>query len=245
VRQNIYDDETFFQGYRTLREKTDNFNNLVEQPAIRAMMPTLAGKIVLDLGCGFGDLAVYCVTQGAERVVATDISAKMLAQARTQNARPQIEYVQAAMEELEFASRSFDLVLSSLALHYIKDFAGLIKSAVGWLRPGAEFVFSIEHPLCTAQKADQAWVRDEAGNKLYWPVDDYSKEGKRQFQWYVPGVVKYHRTVSTLLNVLIQNGLTVTEVREPTASEDTIKRLPEYASTRRVPPFLIVRAIAP
>ncbi len=115
MRQNIYDDATFFRGYHALREQADNFNNLVEQPALRALLPPLTGETVLDLGCGFGDIAAYCVTQGAEHIVATDISTRTLAQALEQNRLPQIEYVQAAMEDLKFAPDSFDVVLSSRA----------------------------------------------------------------------------------------------------------------------------------
>ncbi|MBV9849972.1 MAG: class I SAM-dependent methyltransferase [Armatimonadetes bacterium] len=245
MRQNIYDDETFFTGYRALRDTADNFNNLVEQPALRALLPPLGGKVVLDLGCGFGDLAAYCVAQGAARVTATDISTRMLAQARERNALPQIEYVKSAMEDLDFPPASVDLVVSSLALHYVADYAGLVRKVAGWLTAGGDFVFSVEHPICTAQKADQTWLRDEAGRKLCWPVDDYSDEGRREFGWYVPGVIKYHRTVSTLLNGLMEAGLAVAGVQEPVASEETIRRLPEYAATRRVPPFLLVKSNKP
>ncbi len=135
--------------------------------------------------------------------------------------------------------------LSSLALHYVRDFAGIVGSVARWLRQGGSFVFSVEHPICTAQKADPTWLRDGAGERLCWPVDDYSDEGEREFAWYVPGVIKYHRTISTLLNTVTQNGLVVTEVMEPTASEATIHRLPEYASSRRVPPFLVVKSSKP
>ena len=245
MRQNIYDDETFFTGYRTLREQSDNFNNLVEQPALRALLPPLRGKTVLDLGCGFGDLAMYCVTQGAAGVVATDISGKMLSEAQARNGSPQIEYVQAAMEELQFAPGRFNLIVSSLALHYVRDFAAMVQNIVGWLEPGGCFVFSVEHPLATACRADQGWTRDEDGSRLFWPVDDYDHEGMRKIHWFLPGVIKYHRTMSTLLNVLIRAGLTVAAVGEPVASEDTIRRLPDYAATRRAPPFLLVKGVTP
>lgn len=242
MRQNIYDNEEFFAAYQDLREKPDNYNNLVEQPALRAMLPPLTGAVVLDIGCGFGDLAAYCVGQEAARVIASDISEKMLALGREVNCSPRIEYQCKAMEDLDFAPAMFDLVVSSLALHYAADYAGLVANIARWLKPGGSFVYSVEHPISTARRADQGWVRDDSGRKLCWPVDDYHLEGQRVFAWIVDGVVKYHRTLSSLLNALIGSGLTVTSVCEPTASHETIARLPDFQSTRRFPAFLLVRA---
>lgn len=242
MRQNIYDDTAFFAGYQDLREKPNNFNNLVEQPALRGMLPPLAGLAVLDLGCGFGDLAAYCVEQGAVSIVATDISAKMLALGREKNPSPLIDYRQVAMEDLDFAPGTFDLVISSLALHYVADYRGLVVKVARWLRPSGHFVYSVEHPICTARRADQGWLYDEDGQKLCWPVDDYQIEGRREFSWFVDGVVKYHRTLTTLLNTLVGSGLTVSAVCEPSATEETIARLPYYESTRRFPSFLLVQS---
>lgn len=60
AKQNIYDNERFFDGYRKLRENKVNANNLFEIPALFSLLPDLRGKKVLDLGCGFGALhAVY------------------------------------------------------------------------------------------------------------------------------------------------------------------------------------------
>ena len=87
MRQNIYDDEAFFQGYADLRAQPGNLNDLVEQPALRALLPPLAGASVLDMGCGAGDLSAYCAGQGAARVVGADISERMLALARERRTR--------------------------------------------------------------------------------------------------------------------------------------------------------------
>ena len=51
---------------------------------------------------------------------------------------------------------SFDLVFSSLALHYVRDFAGVCRNVARMLVPGGSFVFSVEHPVFTA-RAEQEW----------------------------------------------------------------------------------------
>lgn len=246
MRQNIYDDEAFFQGYVELRASSSNLNDLVEQPALRALLPLLAGAAVLDMGCGAGGLAAYCTGQGAARVTAVDISEKMLGLARETNAHPRIEYQHAAIEDLSFAPASFDVVVSSFAVHYVQDYAALTKNIACWLRPGGTFVYSTEHPIVTARHAgEQNWVRDDAGNKLFWPVDDYQDEGERRFRWFVDGVAKYHRTMATLVNGLVGAGLSVTRVQEPVASESALRQEPGLATLVRCPTCLIVRSIKP
>ena len=87
AKQNIYDNEIFFEGYKKIRDNEANANNLFEIPALFSMMPDLTGKRVLDLGCGFGEHCMQCIRQGAEKVVGIDISEKMLEVARTQRCR--------------------------------------------------------------------------------------------------------------------------------------------------------------
>ena len=91
-RQNIFDNETFFSGYKALRDSDCNANNLIEQPAMRKLLPDLNGKSVLDLGCGYGHNCIDFVNRGAARVVGIDISEKMLAVAKEESSHGKIEY---------------------------------------------------------------------------------------------------------------------------------------------------------
>ena len=77
-KQNIFDDQIFFEGYKALRDGDFNANDLIEQPAMRKRLPKLEGKSVLDLGCGYGHNCIDFVHRGAKRVVGVDISEKML-----------------------------------------------------------------------------------------------------------------------------------------------------------------------
>jgi len=68
AKQNIYDNETFFEGYQKLREREVNANNLFEIPARFALLPDLKGLRVLDLGCGMGDDCMEYIRRGAKEV---------------------------------------------------------------------------------------------------------------------------------------------------------------------------------
>jgi SAM-dependent methyltransferase len=51
-------------------------------------------------------------------------------------------------------------------------------------------------------------------NFRYWPLNAYSKEGPRVVDWLAPGVVKYHRTVETWINMLLVKGFVIEGFRE-------------------------------
>ncbi len=69
-------------------------------------------------------------------------------------------------------------------------------------------------------------------------------EGKRVSKWFVDGVVRYHRTVSTLMNTLIDTGFSITRVLEPHASEEEERRNPELLEERKCPAFIFIAAEA-
>ncbi len=106
-------------------------------------------------------------------------------------------------------------------------------------------MYSTEHPVYTARDPADGWVVDDQGNRLHWALDGYADEGLREQRWFVEGVRKYHRTMASLLNGLIDAGLAVERVLEPVPDADTLRRRPDYADEARRPPFLLVRARKP
>jgi len=121
--QNIYDDPAFFAGYSRLPRSREGLAGAPEWPALRSMLPSLEGARVLDLGCGFGAFARWAREMGAVTVLGVDRSENMLARARGQTRDPAVRYVLADIEQLALPEAAFDLVYSSLTLHYIADVA--------------------------------------------------------------------------------------------------------------------------
>ena len=60
-------------------------------------------------------------------MLGTDISDKMLKTAKYRNPHPVIEYRCTAMEDMEMPDETFNTVMSSLAMHYIRDFILIVK----------------------------------------------------------------------------------------------------------------------
>jgi len=239
--QNIYDNPDFYEGYEKLRSSGRALNDILEQPAIRSLLPqSFEGLHLLDIGCGSGDFARFAHKQGAASVVGIDPSSKMINAARDLTIHTVITYENVAIEmfapKLE---RTFDYVISSLALHYVENYEEILAKVASWLSPKGKLIFSVEHPICTALAA-QKWVKDAHGNTEYWPLDNYRDEGPRETTWFVDGVIKYHRTIESYVNGLLNTGFSLTRLLEPEPLEDGIDG--RWAKHRRRPPFLILAA---
>jgi SAM-dependent methyltransferase len=241
--QNIYDNPEFFEGYRNLRQKDTGLNGALEVPALYAQLPELSGLTILDLGSGFGDFARYARRRGAQAVTALDVSEKMIAEATRLTSDDNIVYVHSSIEAFSFEPRSFDLVVSSMALHYIDDYPAVAKRVFTALRAGGKFIFSVEHPICTAHPV--GWIRDTDGTALHWPIDAYQSEGERSTSWFIDGVVKFHRTVETYINTLIAAGFRLDHVGEPKPLAEFLPGRPSLKETLRRPPVLLLAATKP
>ena len=240
MTQNIYDTEVFFEGYSKMGRSVEGLAGAPEWPALQAMLPPVPGLKVVDLGCGYGWFSRWAQEQGAEQVLGLDVSQKMLARAKEMTSTSAITYGIADLEKLDLPDAAFDLAYSSLAFHYIVDLKGLFARIHQALVPGGRLVFSIEHPIFMAPR-QPGWLIDEQGRKS-WPVDSYQLEGPRVTNWLADGVIKQHRTVGTLLTLLIQAGFTLTHVDEWGPSEADLKARPALAEELERPMMLLVAA---
>ena len=240
MTQNIYDNDEFFAGYSRLPRSVGGLDDAPEWPALRALLPDLHGRKVVDLGCGFGWFCRWARENGAAEVLGIDVSEKMLAQARATTSDTEITYTRADMERLELAPAAFDVVYSSLALHYIANLDTLLSQVHRSLVEGGSLVFSVEHPIYTAP-ADPNWFVAATGRKV-WPVDRYLDEGPRSTDWLAKGVIKQHRTLATYINALLRSGFALRHVEEWGPTEEQIAARPQFADEHQRPPFLLVAA---
>ncbi len=240
MSQNIYDNEEFFAGYAKLPRSLHGLDGAPEWPALRALLPDLRDLNLLDLGCGYGWFSRWARQQGARHVVAIDVSEKMLSRARADTRDAAIVYRTADLESIELPAGRFDLVYSSLVFHYIGDLDRLLGQVQHALVPGGRLVFSAEHPIYTAP-ADGRWSVDAAGRKN-WPIDNYLNEGPRSRDWLTRGVVKHHRMLGTVINLLLRLGFSLLQINEWGPTDAQIAAAPELADERHRPIFVLIAA---
>ena len=99
---------------------------------------------VVDLGCGTGQISLPLAMRGAQ-VLAVDVSSAMVRRLQSEAQRlgvTRLEGLALPIEELALPEESVDLVVSSYALHHLRDAdkARLVSAAFCWLRPGGRLV---------------------------------------------------------------------------------------------------------
>ena len=241
MKENKYDENVFFDKYSQMERSKKGLEGAGEWKTLKEMLPDFTGKKVLDLGCGYGWHCEYAADHGAVQVVGVDISEKMLKEAENRHSRENITYLCCPVEDVQFEECEFDIVLSSLALHYIRDYDQIVDKIRKFLRPGGYFIFSVEHPVFTAE-GSQDWDYDENGKPLHFPVDNYYYEGKRNAVFLGEPVIKYHRTLTTYISTLIKKGFAIMDVQEPQPPEEMLDTVPGMRDEMRRPMMLIVSA---
>jgi len=242
MAQNIYDQPAFFEGYSNLPRSVQGLAGAAEWGSVRALLPDLAGKRIVDLGCGFGWFSRHAAAQGAASVLGLDLSENMIVRARAETVSPAVRYAIADLDQLDLPEGGFDFAYSSLAFHYVADFDRLVRSIHAALLPGSSFVFTIEHPIYMAPSKPE-WA--EVGGATVWPVDGYLVEGSRTTDWLAKGVVKYHRTLGTTLNALIGAGFVIRHVEEWRPSAAQLAEHPEWQVELNRPMFLLIACDRP
>jgi SAM-dependent methyltransferase len=253
MAQNIYDLPTFFTEYSKLPRSQGGLSNAPEWPFLRTMLgQSVSNARVLDLGCGFGWFCRWARDEGgAASVHGIDVSENMLRRAKEwpsseSDGKAIITYEIGDLETIQLPPEAYDVAYSSLAFHYIPDLVRLIREIRGTLALGGRFVFSIEHPIFTAQvqaRTPARWHADPANSeKFSWLLNSYADEGERLTDWLANGVRKYHRTVESYVSTLLENGFAVTGFKEYFPSLEYLNEHPEWHKERERPLFLLIAA---
>ena len=194
----------------------------------------LAGRRVLELGCGAGQWAVALAAVGAA-VTGFDLSAGQLAHAR--RAAPRLPLVLGDGETLPFAAGSFAVVLSD---HGALSFCApevIVAECARVLAPGGVLAFCVTHPLLVLTwDAD----RDRQSRKLRRRYADLGR-----MDWGDGGTIDWVLTAEEWIDVLTAAGFVVEACRELVAPADASTTYSEFAPpkwSRRWPAEWVWRA---
>ncbi len=203
-----------------LRRRADkeNLNDALDTPCVLGAIPKDgAGQEALELGCGLGQLAFILSEQRNYQVTAVDSSATLLEEAKKLYKGDKIKWLFRDFSELEFEPNNYDLIVSSLAFHFVPDLVPLIEKCASWLKPNGLLVFSVRHPIRTSNPLGE--IRRENG--ILWSVSQYFNESLREFIWLDQSCYNQHRTISSYFRALTGAGLCVKEIIEPALSKDS------------------------
>ncbi len=209
----------------------DNENNawnaLYERPAILAMAGDVAGKRVLDAGCGAGAHSEALLAGGAD-VEGCDLSAGMLRQARRRlGERVTLKQVDLT-QPLPYADNQFDMILSSLALHYLEDWSQPLGEFHRILRDDGRLVFSTHHPFM-----DHA----QSGGVDYFATYTFEEAWQRGDQTVTMRF--WHRPLVAMLRAIAQAGFHIEQIDEPMPLAQAREKFPDaWRKLTTAPRFL-------
>lgn len=225
---------------RKYHEKRKNithstWNDYLEMPAINSLLePNVKNKHVLDLGCGTGFLTVK-LTQWGAHVIGVDHSEEMLMIAREEN--PDLEFLTASAHSLPFNDKSFDLIASSLVLHYFENLTPIFKEISRVLKDNGRFVFSMHHPFNNNfnVKKEPTGMQVTAlpyfnSDKYYWKMCDEK-------------IPSYHQTFEVIFNSAKDAGFIFTNLIETKPDKRHKADWDSYEYTSTYPTFLVIEAV--
>jgi N-acetylglutamate synthase-like GNAT family acetyltransferase/2-polyprenyl-3-methyl-5-hydroxy-6-metoxy-1,4-benzoquinol methylase len=212
---------------------TKPHNAYYERPATRSLLPEVAGRRVLDAGCGPGVNAEWLLEQGAE-VEGVDASERMVELARRRTGgRATIHHADFGESLAFLGDQSFDVVVCALALDHMRDWRRVFGEFHRLLRSAGTLVFSTGHPIADLMIT---------GSWHYFDVE------RCEYTWTGFGdpfrMPYYRRPLSAMLNPLIEAGFVIDHVLEPLPTEEFLRSDPtNYQRLVREPCFLCVRAV--
>jgi len=233
--EKAYDKLAEFYHKKRLKGKT--FNQLIERPASFALLGNVKRKKVLDAGCGSGIYSNLLAKKGA-KVSGLELSKEMLDIAKDYCKYYKIDFKQGSIDNIPYKNNSFDIILSSLVIHYLKNPEKAFKEFNRVLKKNGTLVFSTHHPVFAAMH-DLKKVR----GKNIMSIEDYFKEKK--YFWKLHGnktkIPSYTFNLKRLVDIVNQNGFIIERIEEPFISKK-VKGLPKHLKKWvGVPTFIVVR----
>lgn len=211
---------------------TKPHNAYYDRPAVQSLIPNVNNKLILDAGCGTGVYTDWLLNQGAV-ITCIDASDKMLAHAKKRIGEKATFYKSNMEEPLSFlSSNSFDGVLSSLAITYIKNHSYLFNEFNRVMKLNSWFIFSTEHPFFSYK---------------YFKLENYFETKQVYCDWHEFGktikMPSYYHSLSSISNSLTDNGFIIEKILEPKPTEKFKENdIVSYKKLIKFPLFICFKA---
>ncbi len=218
-------------------DEGDPARRYILNPVLFELLGEVAGRSVLDAGCGTGYLCRMLAQRGAQ-VTGVEPAEALFAYAveREQKERLGITYVQQDLSLFSLDKPIFDIVVANMVFMDIPDYEPAMLNCITVLKPGGHFLFSLLHPCF--DEVDHPDFEKGYSAKGYIRVDKYLHE------FVVEQLVGYyiHRPLSVYLNLVIDAGCVIRKVIEPTLTPEGVAALGHKDRNLNIPNFIVISA---
>ncbi|GEM35220.1 methyltransferase [Nocardia neocaledoniensis NBRC 108232] len=215
-RASAYD--SFAEGY-TAENETSLLNAHYERPAMLELAGDVRGRRILDAGCCSGALSAALRERGAD-VTGIDASAGMLEQARMRLGADADLRVGDLADPLPFADDTFDDIVASLVLHYLRDWVPTLGELRRVLKPGGRLLVSVEHPFAIF-----------LGQRLAGEETNYFRTRERTEEWTMGGqtarLTFWDRPLHAMTGAFTAAGFRIGAISEPSALPSARELFPD------------------
>jgi SAM-dependent methyltransferase len=251
------DYNSYSKEWRNRRSSKTHFaHDYLEKPAMRKLLPDLVGKKILVLGCGSGEECFEFLEMCSSFVLGLDSSIELIniakAQAEFKNyGSKQVNFVAQKIEELSLDVDGFDLVYSSLTMHYIEDWIVTLKNLAKYMKPEAKFLFSVHHPIKWGAETNRSkeentfllgYRKSKLNNLDYTIYGDYLTSRKINDKLFGRlDIEYYHKSISQIFSVIKESGMKIHNLIEPRPIEESRAiKIDFYETYSKIPLFLII-----
>jgi len=192
------------------------------QPALEKLLGDLQDKVILDAGCGNG---YFEKNSGnlAREIIAIDYSKKLIEIAKSRVCGGNVSFKMADLEKpLDFEKEYFDLIISNMVLHFLKDIQTCAGEFYRVLKSGGKLVFSVPHPDYYSAKHDGKKVEAEI------KVKEMALKGTSLLAYF-------YRPLDYYEDCFEKAGFKLAKVLEPPISEELVEVYPHFAKFVGIP----------
>lgn len=185
------------------------FNRWYARPAVLDLLGDVAGRRILDAGCGSGPLLADLMERGAS-VAGFDASQAMIGLARNRLGDEADLEVADLTRPLPYDSEAFDDAVAMLVLHYLEDWSQPLSELRRVLKPGGRLVLVVNHPVIPP---------------VMYPSIDYFATVPNAEEYDFDGVsvtlTIWYRSLSKMSESFTAGGFRISAIREPPVAPDT------------------------
>jgi SAM-dependent methyltransferase len=199
------------------------------------LLGNLAGKRVLELGCGGAQCSIAFAKQGAT-AIGVDSSKEQLAFAKRLCDREgvKVELHHGDLADLAFVRGGIDLVFSAYAFGYVEDLNRVFRQCHRVLKEGAPLVFSLPHPFYNL--VDDHSESPLLTRRSYWDATPMDVE--LNGVWFT----EHQHTISDVFTGLARANFRVDTILEPEPLPAGPRSAHWSENFKKIPRTLIVRA---
>jgi SAM-dependent methyltransferase len=202
-----------FAAAYSAQSETSLHNGYYTLPAVVDLAGEVAGRRILDAGCGSGPIAAALRDRGAT-VTGFDSSAGMLEQARRRLGPDADLHLADLSGPLPFPDAAFDDVIAALVLHYLQDWTAPLAELRRVLKPGGRLIAAIDHPF-----AIELLHRQQTGKPAYFETRSWTEE------WTHGGhsapMTFWTRPLHAMTDAFTKAGFKIAVISEPPPAPDT------------------------